>query len=279
VGSDFYFLFTLYIFNNYKQHVIILVQDEKFILRGELYKWLVSLEKDKCTTTDRKTIDRILNKLQQQGHCKCIHINAPVVTNFGRSRITQVVLHPSIEGLSPELLGEIHDRHRSFEMQSRGQGSSRGKNEGLVPVLKGVQRTENHVGSDVQAVRSEAMRANGFILAKMVRAKLLHCFLWDYLSSSAGSSDASSSEKHVYELNNPQSSCKLFSLEAAIKAIPVELFLQVVGSIQKFDDMIEKCKRRLLLSDLPIQEYKHLMDTHATGRLSLVIDILLRLKV
>lgn len=257
---------------------IILVQDQKFILRGELYKWLVSLEKDKCTRTDRKTIDRILNKLQQQGRCKCIHINAPVVTNFGRSRMTQVILHPSVQSLSPELLGEIHDRYRSFEMQSRGQGSSRGKNAGSVPVLNGVQRTQSLVVSDIQAVRSEAMRANGFILAKMVRARLLHCFLWDYLSSSAGSSDALSSEKHIFELNGPRSS-KLFSLEAAVKAIPVELFLQVVGSIQKFDDMIDKCKRGLLLSDLPVQEYRHLMDTHATGRLSLIVDILRRLKV
>ncbi|KAG6733311.1 hypothetical protein I3842_01G220300 [Carya illinoinensis] len=262
-----------------EQRILERLQDEKFILRGDLYKWLVSLEKDKCTTTDRKTIDRILNKLQQQGHCKCIHINAPVVTNFGRSRITQVVLHPSIQNLSPELLGEIHDRYRSFEMQSRGQGSSRGKHEGPVPVLKGVQRAQNHVGSDAQAIRSEAMRANGFILAKMVRAKLLHCFLWDYLNGSDGSTDALSYEKHVYELISPQSSSKLFSLEASIKAIPVELFLQVVGSTLKFDDMIEKCKRGLLLSDLPNQEYKNLMDTHATGRLSLIIDILRRLKL
>lgn len=239
----------------------------------------MSLEKDKSTTADRKTIDRILNKLQQQGHCKCMLINSPVITNFGRSRITQVVLHPSIQSLSPELLAEIHDRHRSFEMQSRGQGSSRLKNDGLVPVLKGVQRIQNPVGSDVRAVRSESMRANGFVLAKMVRAKLLHCFLWDYLFSAAGSNDALSSGKHVYEMNSLQTNSKLFSLEAAIKAMPVELFLQVVGTTQKFDDMIEKCKRGLLLSDIPAEEYKQLMDTHATGRISLVIDILQRLKV
>lgn len=255
------------------------LQEEKFILRGELFKWLVSLEKDKSTTADRKTIDRILNKLQQQGHCKCMLINSPVITNFGRSRITQVVLHPSIQSLSPELLAEIHDRHRSFEMQSRGQGSSRVKNDGLVPELKSVQRIQNHVGSDVRAVRSESMRANGFVLAKMVRAKLLHCFLWDYLFSAAGSNDALSSGKHVYEMSSLQTNSKLFSLEAAIKAMPVELFLQVVGTTQKFDDMIEKCKRGLLLSDIPAEEYKQLMDTHATGRISLVIDILQRLKL
>ncbi|KAF3946929.1 hypothetical protein CMV_026860 [Castanea mollissima] len=46
-----------------EQRILERLQEEKFILRGELFKWLVSLEKDKSTTADRKTIDRILNKL------------------------------------------------------------------------------------------------------------------------------------------------------------------------------------------------------------------------
>lgn len=260
---------------------ISLVQGEKFILRAELYRWLVSLETDKCTATDRKTIDRILQKLQQLGHCKCIDISVPVVTNLGRTRTTVVVLHPSIQSLTPELVSEIHDAWRSFEIHSRGKCSSRWreKNTGSVPVLEDVQRTQTHVSTERQTVSSEAMRANGFILAKMVRAKLLHSFLWDYLYGSSGCNDALSSEKDVIEPRDPHSTSKLFSLEATMKAIPVELFLQVAGSTKNFEDMIEKCKRGLCLSDLSIEEYKSLMDTHATGRLSLVIDILRRLKV
>lgn len=254
------------------------LQNEKFILIPELHKWLVSVEKDKSTTTDRKTIFRLLNKLQQQQLCKCMQINVPGVTNYGGSRMFHVVLHPS-ESLSPELVSEIYDRLRSFEIQSRGQCSSRSKNNDSVPVLKGVERTKIHVKSDVQAIRSEAMRANGFILAKMIRAKLLHGFLWENLYGSECSNGASSSKKVVFELSNPHSSSKLFSLEAAIKAIPIELFLQVVGSTQKFSDMIEKCKRGLCLSDLSVQEYKSLMDAHATGRLSMLVDILRRLKL
>ncbi|KAM1359438.1 hypothetical protein ACFX2F_046420 [Malus domestica] len=254
------------------------LQDEKFIVRAELHRWLVSLEKDKCTTTDRKTIDRILKKLQELGHCKCIHINVPVVTNCGRSRTTLVILHPSIQSLTPELVSEIHDAWRSFEIQSRGQCSSRWKSSGSVPVLKDVQRTQNHASTDIRAMKSEAMRSNGFILAKMIRAKMLHSFLWDYICSS-GSDGAFSSGIDVIELRNPHSSSKLFSLEAAIKAIPVELYLQVVGATKKIDDMLEKCKRGLCLSDLSAEEYKSLMDTHATGRLSLVIEILRRLKL
>ncbi|GAV82693.1 B-block_TFIIIC domain-containing protein [Cephalotus follicularis] len=262
-----------------EQRILERLQDEKFILRPELFRWLMDLERDKSTSLDRKTIIRTLNKLQQQGHCKCMHINVPVVTNCGRSRITQVVLHPIIQSLSPQLLGEIHDRLRSFEMQSRGQGSSRCKNNDSVPVLNGVQRTQIPQVPDAKAGGSEAMRANGFVLAKMVRAKLLHSFLWGYLSSSPGWDDALFYGKNVHDRTNLHFTCNLFSLEAVIKAIPVELFLQVVGSTQKFDDMIDKCKRDLRLSDIPLQEYRNLMDTHATGRLSKIVDILRRLKL
>ncbi|PON96225.1 B-block binding subunit of TFIIIC, partial [Trema orientale] len=255
------------------------LQNEKFIIIPELRKWLRSLEKDKCTTTDSKTIDRLLNKLQQEGHCKCLKINVPVLKNYGGSRTTQVVLHPDVQSLSPELVSEIHDRLRSFEIQSRGQCSSRLKNNESIPVLNDVQRTQNHASSDARAIKSEAMRANGFILAKIIRAKLLHSFLWDHLYGSGNSNEDLSSGKRVYELHNPYSSSKLFSLEATIKAIPIELFLQVVGSTQNFDNMIEKCKQGLCLSDLPVQEYKSLMDDHGTKRLSSVIDILRRLKL
>ncbi|KAJ7951536.1 putative B-block-binding subunit of tfiiic protein [Quillaja saponaria] len=253
------------------------LEDEKFILKPEMRSWLTSFEKDKGTTIDRKTIDRILIKLQEQGQCKCIEINVPVMTNFSNSRSIQVVVHPSVQSLPPELLCDIQDRVRSFEVGIRSQCSFRQKDNGTIPVLEDIERSQNCIDSDYQAIRAGAMRANGFILAKMIRAKLLHSFLWDYVHSSVSSSDASSSE--IYEQNNPHRSSKLFSLEASIRAIPVELFLQVVGSTQKYDDMLQKCKMGLHLLDLPLEEYKILMNTHATGRLSLVIDILRRLKL
>ncbi|KAL4366827.1 hypothetical protein GQ457_05G023790 [Hibiscus cannabinus] len=262
-----------------EQRVLGRLQDEKFILRPELYRWLVELEKDKSTKLDRKTVDRMLKKLQQQGHCKCMHINVPVVTNCGRSRITQVVLHPSVKTLHLELLSEIHDRLRSFEMQIRGHGTSKLKSSDSIPVLDGVQRTHGNVDSDAKSAKAETMRANGYVLAKMVRSKLLHQFLWGFLSSFHGWDNDLSLEKHMRDQKNLHGSCILFSLEAAVKAIPLELFLQVVGTTLKFDDMIEKCKKGFCLSDLSIEEYKLLMNTQATGRLSLLIDILRRLKL
>ncbi|OMO71868.1 hypothetical protein COLO4_27975 [Corchorus olitorius] len=110
-----------------EQRILERLQDEKFILRPELDRWLVELEKDKSTKLDRKTVDRLLKKLQQQGHCKCMHINVPVVMNRGRSRITQVVLHSSVEGLHPELLGGIHDRLRSFDSNEEEHQLERNK--------------------------------------------------------------------------------------------------------------------------------------------------------
>ncbi|KAJ4824978.1 hypothetical protein Tsubulata_014352 [Turnera subulata] len=254
-----------------EQRILERLQEEKFILRAELHRWLMTLE-NKISMMDRKTVDRILNKLQQLGHCRCVHINVPVVTNCGRSRTTMVVLHPSIQNFPPELLGEIHDKLRSFEKQVRNHGSLKWKINESVPILNDVTRTQSRVISDEKAAKAEAMRTNGFVMAKMGRARLLHKFLWGHLSSSAACDATSSSGAD---------SCtyKMFSMEVALKAIPVELFLQVAGSTQKYDDMIEKCKRGLCLADLPVEEFKSLMDTLATGRLSLVIDILRRLKL
>ncbi|KAI4355444.1 hypothetical protein L6164_004219 [Bauhinia variegata] len=253
------------------------LEDEKIILRSEMPRWLASLEKDKPTTLDRKTVDRILNELQKQGLCKCIAISVPVITDCSKNRTQHVVMHPSMN-LSPELVDEIQARVRHFDMESRKQGLSRKKDDETIPVMENIQKTR-HTNTDERAGKAEAMRVNGFILAKMIRAKLLHSFLWDYLHSSVSHNGASSSELCVYEQSNPHSSSKFFSLEAAIKEIPIELFLQVVGSTKKYEEMIEKCKMGLRLSDLSPQEYKCLMDTHATGRLSLVVDILRRLKL
>ncbi|KAL2516429.1 B-block binding subunit of TFIIIC [Forsythia ovata] len=262
-----------------EQRILKMLQEEKFLIKPELHRRLESLEKEKNTMMDRKTLERSLNKLQQEGHCKCIHVSVPVVTNCGRSRTTEVVLHPSVYNISPELVGQIHNRMRSFEWQVRSQSYSQQKKRQPVPIVDSVQRIPDSVKLDDQAERAEVMRANGFVLAKMVRTKLLHIFLWGCASSSPGWDDALLSSKHANDLKNPHSTCRLFELDKAIKFMPLELFLQVVGSNEKFEDMIEKCRRGLLLSDLPMQECKRLMDTRAIGRLSWLIDILRRLKL
>ncbi|KVH97941.1 hypothetical protein Ccrd_023861, partial [Cynara cardunculus var. scolymus] len=223
---------------------------------------------------DKKTLDRSLNKLQNEGKCKCISVSVPSVTNCLRTCTIVVVLHPSVYN-AEDLLDRAQERLRSFQRQIRTQVFSRHRSGISVPVLNDVERIG--MTKDQSAIR-EANRNNGFILGKMVRAKLLHVFLWGYITRLPGWDNAISG-RHGYEPKNPRSACKLFELDAAYKAMPLELFLQVVGFSPKSECIIENCRNDLCLSELPIQKYRCLMDTRATAHLSALIDILKRLKV
>ncbi|KAI3737738.1 hypothetical protein L2E82_27750 [Cichorium intybus] len=261
-----------------EQRILEKLQEEKVLIKPELHRVLNSLENlDKYTNMDRRTLERSLNKLQEDGHCKCISFAIPSVTNCGRKRTVDVILHPSVykaEDLSDRVLEKIRSFEKLIRTQSFPQHSIRKSKS--IPVLNNVERIP--INRDVQSETIVAMRENGFALAKMVRAKLLHVFLWSNLTRVSGWDD-SISGKDVYEQKNPYNTCKLFELDAAIKAMPLELFLQVAGSPVKLDSMVEKCRNGICLSDLPIPEYRSLMDTRATGRLSYLIDILRRLKL
>ncbi|OMO66182.1 B-block binding subunit of TFIIIC [Corchorus olitorius] len=231
-----------------EQRILEWLQVEKIVLKAELYRWLVNLEKDKGTTMDRKTVDRILHKLENQGQCRCILLAINELMNTDGNRKVKVVLHPSIQSLSSEILGRIRDRLISFEKQTHGQASFRKKNINSVLVLDHVQRTITRNGSHAFALRMAAMRANGFTSGKMVRAKLLHSFLWEYACGSSSKDGVSSYGKQDHDIQNPHVTCNMFDVEAAIKSIPLELFLQVVGSTVKVDNMMEMFKNGVRLA-------------------------------
>ncbi|XP_057786718.1 uncharacterized protein LOC131004125 isoform X2 [Salvia miltiorrhiza] len=260
-----------------EQHILKVLEEEKFLLKPELHRQLESLETEKNTMMDRKTLERILNKIQQDGNCKCIQVSVPGVTNCGRSRTIEVVLHPSLFNVSSELLTQIHDKMRHFEIQVRKQAYMRQKKNQSVPILDNVQRIPCTV--QTQSEHAGLMRANGFVLAKMVRTRLLHTFLWGLVCSSPGWDQDLFISDHSHDLENPHSSCKLFELNLSIRSMPLELFLQVVGSTEKFEDVLEECKSGLLLRDLPMEKQNCLMDTRASNRLSYLIEILRRLKL
>ncbi|XP_076949075.1 uncharacterized protein LOC143621593 [Bidens hawaiensis] len=264
-----------------EQRILEKLQEEKLLIKPELQRLLESienLEKKQSTRMDRKTLERSLNKLQQDGHCKCISFAIPSLTNIVRKHSIDVVLHPSVYEAA-DLSDRVHDRIRLFEKQIRTQAYSKlktGKSNKSIPVLNDVERINTSLRIDTQSEYYEAMKKNGFVLAKMVRAKLLHVFFWGHLTGLSGWDDAI---KDGHEQKNPHSSCKLFELDAAIKAMPLKLFLQVAGSNLQLKSVVEKCKKGLRLSDLPVHEYRCLMDTRATGRLSYLVDILRRLKL
>ncbi|GJW44523.1 B-block binding subunit of TFIIIC [Tanacetum coccineum] len=194
-----------------EQRILEKLQKDKVLIRAELMGMLESLDNQE-TKMDKKTLERSLNKLQKEGHCKCINFAFPSATNYGRIRAVDVVLHPSIIK-AEDLSDRVHEKLRSFEKQTRNQSYRKFKDSKSksVPVLTNVERIYTNVKDDIQAKTAEAMKNNGFVYAKMVRVKLLHIFLWGYLTKSPGWDDAIVGIDG-YEHKNPHSTCKFFEL-------------------------------------------------------------------
>ncbi|EPS69931.1 hypothetical protein M569_04836 [Genlisea aurea] len=247
--------------------IIKMLQEEKFLINAELIRRLNDLDKAKNTSMDRKTLERSLNKLQQEGHCKCTTLSIPADTNCSGTRTTNVVLLPSCV-ISPELLCQIHERFRSFSMQSRQQKKAQ-----ATTILNDVQRIPRSVSTVDRPKNAEFLQTSTLAMAKMVQARLLHTFLWGLIHSSPGW------DYDSCNLKNLQSSYKMFELHNAIQSIPLGLFSQIIGSLQRSENVDEMYTSDLLLCDIPIEKYRILMDTRATGRLSRLIDILRRLKL
>ncbi|CAL5057010.1 unnamed protein product [Urochloa decumbens] len=259
------------------RRILHMLKKKKFVLKVELHKWLERLEKKDGKIMDRKTLTRTLNKLQKEGCCKCIKVSIPLVTNYTRSRLIDVVLHSSVGELSPELVDQFRIRQRNFDTESRAVAAAKVKQNQHMTAIPGL-RISRRVNA-YKPLLLEAMYANGFINAKMIRAKLLHKFLWAYVNGSPDWCNAFGCAKEGHYDKSFNQSCLLFSMEAATKEMPLELFLQVVGSSKKIDNMITWCRLGKTLSEIPTEEYNQLMDTHAKGRLSRLINILDKLKL
>ncbi|XP_002454215.2 uncharacterized protein LOC8066182 isoform X2 [Sorghum bicolor] len=259
------------------RRILHMLKKKKFVLKVELHKWLERLEKKDGKIMDRKTLTRTLNKLQQEGSCKCIKVSVPLVTNYTRSRLIDVILHSSVGDLSPELVDQFRIRQRNFDTQSRAGAAAKVKQNQHMTAIPGL-RISRRV-KVYKPLLLEAMYANGFIGAKMIRAKLFHKFLWAYVNSLPSWCNAFSCAKEGHYDKSLNQSCLLFSMEEAMKEMPLELFLQVVGSAKKIDNMITCCRLQKTLSEIPTEEYNQLMDTHAYGRLSRLVNILDKLKL
>lgn len=179
--------------------------------------------------------------------------------------------------MSPELMDQIRNRLRNFDSQSRSGAAAKLKQKQDTAAIHGL-RVQRRVKVKKISI-SEAIHDNGFIGAKMIRAILLHKFLWVYVSGLPNWCDPFDNDKEGHHDKNLSQSSVLFSMVGATKKMPLELFLQVVGSAKKIDHMITKCRLGKTLSEIPTEEYNQLMDTHAKGRLSRLVNILDKLKV
>ncbi|KAJ9559704.1 LOW QUALITY PROTEIN: hypothetical protein OSB04_004864 [Centaurea solstitialis] len=117
------------------------LQEKKVLIEPELRSQLENLEK-KRTVRDKKMLERSLNKLQEEGHCKCISLAIS-----DHKRTINVVLHPSVYN-AQDLLDRVQERLKS------------------IPVLNGAQRI--NVVKD-QTETHEAKQNNGFLSAKMLQ--------------------------------------------------------------------------------------------------------------
>ncbi|XP_035815188.1 uncharacterized protein [Zea mays] len=259
------------------RRILHMLKKKKFVLKVELHKWLERLEKKDGKIMDRKTLTRTLNKLQQEGSCKCIKVSAPLVTNYARSRLFDVILHSSVGDVSPELVEQFRTRQRNFDTESRAGAAAKVKQNQHMTAIPGL-RISRRV-KVYKPLLLEAMYANGFIGAKMIRAKLFHKFLWAYVNSLPNWCNAFGCTKAGQYDKSLNQSCLLFSMEAAMKEMPLELFLQIVGSAKKIDNMITLCRLGKTLSEIPTEEYNQILDTHANGRLSRLVNILDKLKL
>ncbi|KAK8454171.1 hypothetical protein SEVIR_5G408501v4 [Setaria viridis] len=250
-----------------QKRILHILKKKNFVLMVELRKWLKRLEKENGKIMDRKTLIRTLNKLQQEGSCKCTKVNVPVVTNYAGSRYVDVILNASVKVMSPELMDQIRSRLRNFDSESHSGAAAKLRQKQEIATIHGL-RVQRRVNVKKTSI-TEAIHANGFIGAKMIRAKLLHKFLC--LPNWCSLFDCAKEGQH-------DQSCQLFSIAAAIKKMPLQLFLQVVGSA-KIDSMVTKFSLGKTLSEIPTNVYNQLMDTHAKGRLSRLINILDKLKL
>lgn len=198
---------------------LVVYQEEKFIPRVELHRWIEESEKDhKDTMMDRKTLTRLLQKLQREGRVKCIILSMPGLTNCGRSRTSEVVLLPEVQ-VERELLAKVHDRIRQFDMINRGYGSTKTKADAsTVPVLTMVKQIHKSVKRKSLAVveteaeqKARTLSENGFIPAKMVRVRMLHNFLWTYVNEISEYAD----EDLVMKAD--ESSCRVFTVALAMQ--------------------------------------------------------------
>ncbi|XP_070018708.1 uncharacterized protein [Nicotiana sylvestris] len=262
-----------------EQWILKMLEEEKFLIKPELQRRLENLEKDRHTSMDKKTLERSLNKLQHKGHCKCLDVFFPAVTNFCENRKKVVVLHPSIYELSPAMLVKIYDRIRSFERKVRRESFSQFEKGNALPIVYDMGIGQQRVEMDVQDALAKKSHWIRSVMPKLAQAKRLHIYLWEYVNNAHDSEDTSSSGKYGCGLKNDDNSCKLIDIGAAIEAMQLELFLQVSGSAPMHDNMFEKCGDYLHLSNIPMKDYVRLSDTQSIQELSLLIVILQRFKL
>lgn len=174
------------------KHLLEKVETDDFVLRSHLGAYFRDLEvahglASAGSKPDRKTIDRVVSKLLNEQKIKKVKVSI-MSKQGGASRWVDVLMRKDLE-ISDDILRRIRDSkdvfcstaiHR-FHMVSQSVSQ---QHSGAVdlPVLSNVTRlprlniaeTEDEAKQGTQASNFQQIHINGFVNAKMTRARLLH---------------------------------------------------------------------------------------------------------
>jgi len=234
-------------------------------------------------TMDKRTILRTATKLEQAGKLTIVKLNIPRMT--GTPMTKTLFLHPSLNKESPEVLKFIENiKDRVYFI-----GTAPAKPMAN-PIAHGItveRFSTTGIKIDPSQKESQIMglaiaQQYGWINAKMIRAKLLHQFIWTYIHTSPSTTMPFVSGESFIDYNKNGG---IFPTKILFRQIPFSLYLKIIGLTTirpEIDNFIKIPNvKNMTIENLP--EYIRTIIFSSSGRfrrsLKQLIDILLQLQI
>ncbi|GAQ83288.1 hypothetical protein KFL_001420130 [Klebsormidium nitens] len=165
------------------------LEKDKFIIRSTLSRWL-ALEMGRDKPLDFKLVTRTLTDLQTEGLVKGVLITVPDAGDPSKSRPVEVVIPGDFEP-DQEFADFIGKTARGVERISRQTGFQT-KKAVTAPATVTVERLENYKAlhqrkreaAEKNLDMQNAMKHNGYLYSKALRARALHLYLWQHVFGS-----------------------------------------------------------------------------------------------
>ncbi|CAD7696952.1 unnamed protein product [Ostreobium quekettii] len=280
---------------------------------------------------DRRTLNALIKRLVTTAGAKTINVS--LLTKEATEKLVEVILPGDVQ-VTEELLKEIRDSYLSCGSELRKKSHVKLKAKAMqalgekIPVMDKIERLipdpkdQNwNLNAKDKGIcdRPNASKSfNGFIWAKMVRAKLLHYLIcrmvglggfqrciddespppsvafpawkeeqdaeWNSLTQGqVGFSTASVREtasvhvqRHAFMLST-NSSKYSFTPRQLWDFMPIDLFLQIVGTSVDSGRIEELCGQSKTMSDFPEEKLREIIDDNSRTRMSRLLDILCRM--
>ncbi|GMH32860.1 hypothetical protein BSKO_00694 [Bryopsis sp. KO-2023] len=313
---------------------------DKFIIQSHVKAYIRDLELSlgynvQVTGPERKTVTRLVEKVVRLTGAKKVTVSV-LSKRGGAAKLMDVIVHPAVV-LNEALLKEIREVNCNFEKVIRQRAhikcwaQSRQALGEEIPVMDKITRlfpdrpkhgkkTKRVVPIEGEGDAFAQMHDNGFITAKMIRAKLLHYLIcrmvglggfqpspdllvdkkqhqlpaWTDPKYKLPTNGDENSEKFIFASHHTYKETAdvhigvnivVTDVEKGFKFtprhlwdfMPMELFLQIVGTTKKLEGLDQLCNQYQTMSELPEERQKEVIDSSSRGRLSDLLDILCRM--